>query len=86
LDEPFRDFGGATEVAAFSRRVGGARLALVNGQLGAVWMPGGKPRVVFRFTVSDAKITDIDLTANRESLSRIDLVVVKHEPTRDQGG
>jgi RNA polymerase sigma factor (sigma-70 family) len=77
---------GATEVATFSRRVGGARLALVNGQLGAVWMPGGKPRVVFRFTVSDTKITRIDLTANRESLSRIDLVVVENEPARDQAG
>jgi RNA polymerase sigma-70 factor (ECF subfamily) len=75
---------GATEVAAFSRRAGGARLALVNGQPGAVWMPGGKPRVVLRFAVSDTRITGIDLTANRESLSRIDLVVVEEEPTREQ--
>ena len=75
---------GSTEVASFSRRAGGARLALVNGQPGAVWMPGGKPRVVLRFAVSDTKITGIDLTANRESLSRIDLVVLEKEPTREQ--
>jgi RNA polymerase sigma-70 factor (ECF subfamily) len=75
---------GAGDVATFSRRAGGARLALVNGQPGAVWMPGGKPRVVLRFAVSDTKITGIELTANRESLSRIDLVVVEKEPTREQ--
>jgi RNA polymerase sigma-70 factor (ECF subfamily) len=75
---------GAGDVATFSRRAGGARLALVNGQPGAVWMPGGKPRVVLRFAVSDTKITGIELTANRESLSRIDIVVVEKEPTRVQ--
>jgi RNA polymerase sigma factor (sigma-70 family) len=66
---------GAPDVAAFFRRAGGARPALVNGQPGAVWMPGGQPRVVFRFTISDNKIIGIELAAAPERLSHIDLVV-----------
>jgi hypothetical protein len=66
---------GAADVAAFSRRAGGAQPALVNGQPGAVWMPGGQPRVVFSFTVSDNKIIGIELVAIPERLSHSDLVV-----------
>jgi hypothetical protein len=38
-------------------------------------MPGGQPRVVFSFTISDNKIIGIELAAAPERLSHIDLVV-----------
>jgi RNA polymerase sigma factor (sigma-70 family) len=66
---------GAAHVAAFSRRAGGAQPALVNGHPGAVWMPRGQPRVIFSFTISDDKITGIELAAAPERLSHIDLVI-----------
>lgn len=66
---------GPAAVAAFSRRAGGARPALVNGAAGAVWMEGGRLRVVFTFTMSGDKIIRIDLIAEPERLRQIDLVI-----------
>jgi RNA polymerase sigma-70 factor (ECF subfamily) len=43
---------------------------------GAVWAPGGQPRVVFDFTMSNGKIVAIDLFADPERLRRLDLAVV----------
>jgi RNA polymerase sigma factor (sigma-70 family) len=66
---------GARDVAAFSRRAQGARLALVNGAVGAVWMPDGRPRVVFSFTIGEDKITGIDLIGNPGRIGEIALVI-----------
>jgi RNA polymerase sigma factor (sigma-70 family) len=73
---------GAADVGAFCRRAGGALAALVNGEPGAVWMPGGRPRVVFSFTIgggtiSRGTISGIGLTADRDRLAEIDLVVLE---------
>src|SRR5262249_46602795 len=46
---------------AFKGRAGGAQLALVDGVPGAVWAPGGKPRVVFVFEFRFDRIVAIDL-------------------------
>ncbi len=52
---------GAPAVARqFSGRARAAQLALVNGTVGAVWAPGGRPRVVFSFTITHGKIVEID--------------------------
>src|SRR5436305_834561 len=53
---------GAQQVAGFfSGRARAARLALIDGVAGLVWASGGRPRVVFSFTLSGGKITAIDL-------------------------
>jgi len=39
-------------------------------------MPGGRPRVVFTFTIGGNKITGIGLTAHPEQLTHIDLEVL----------
>jgi hypothetical protein len=68
---------GAKAVAdTFSGRARVARLALVNGAVGAVWAPGGQPRVVFGFTITGGKIVAIDLVADPESLRQLDLKVL----------
>ena len=68
---------GADAVAqTFSGRARAARLALIDGQPGAVWASGGKPRVVFRFSFDDNKITAIELLADSARLDELDLVLL----------
>ena len=43
---------------------------------GAVWAPGGRPRIVFGFTITRGKIVAIDLVADPERLRQLDLVVL----------
>src|SRR2546422_1578943 len=67
---------GATAVAGtFSGRARFAQPALVNGAAGLVWAQGGRPRVVFAFTITRGKIIAIDLVADPERLSQLDPVV-----------
>ena len=67
--------GAAAVAATFAGRARAALPALVNGVAGAVWAPGGRPRIVFDFTMSDGKIVAIELLADPERLRRLDLAV-----------
>jgi RNA polymerase sigma factor (sigma-70 family) len=60
----------------FSGRAVRARPALVDGAAGAVWAPGGRPRVVFGFTIADGRIVAIDLLADPERLDAMRLTVL----------
>ena len=60
----------------FSGRARAAQPALVNGVAGAVWAPGGEPRVVFGFTITHGKIVAIDLLADPERLRELDVAVL----------
>jgi RNA polymerase sigma factor (sigma-70 family) len=63
---------GAEAVAEqFSGRAQAARLALIDGAPGAVWAPGGTPRVVFGFTIRNGRVVEIALVADPERLSRL---------------
>ncbi len=67
---------GARMVAdTFSGRARAARLTLVDGAAGAVWAPGGEPRVAFGFTLRDGRIVGIDLISDPEHLARLDITV-----------
>jgi RNA polymerase sigma factor (sigma-70 family) len=66
---------GAVRVAAFSQYARGARRALLDGAAAAVWMPGGRLRVVWDFTTSGDRITAIHLIADPDRLRQINLVV-----------
>jgi RNA polymerase sigma factor (sigma-70 family) len=68
--------GAAAVAATFSGRARAARPALVDGAAGAVWAPGGQPRVVIGFTVTGGKIVEIDLLADPERLRQLDLAVI----------
>ena len=68
--------GAAAVSAFFSGRARAARLVLINGVTGAVWMQGGRPRVVFSFTLDNGKITAIDLLGDPAVLSQLDLVTL----------
>jgi RNA polymerase sigma factor (sigma-70 family) len=72
-----REVRGAAAVAGtFSGRARFTRPALVNGAAGAVWAPGGRPRVVFGFTITGGKVVGIELLADPERLRELDLVVL----------
>jgi RNA polymerase sigma-70 factor (ECF subfamily) len=66
---------GAEPVAAFLQRARGVRAALLDGAAAAVWMPGGRPRVVLAFTTSGRRITAVDAIADPDRLRQLDLVV-----------
>jgi RNA polymerase sigma-70 factor (ECF subfamily) len=65
---------GADAVATtFSGRAQAARPALIDGAPGVLWSSGGRPRVVFTFTIEDGRITAIDLLADPETLTTLTL-------------
>jgi hypothetical protein len=72
-----REVRGAAAVAGtFSGPARFARPALVNGDVGAVWAPGGRPRLVFGFTITSGKIVEIDIRADPAHLRQLDLAVL----------
>ncbi len=62
----------------FKGRARAAVPALLDGVAGAVWAHGGQPRVVLRFTIARAKIVAIELTADPDRLSQLDVVVLRN--------
>jgi hypothetical protein len=60
----------------FSGRAQAAQHALVNGMAGAVWAPGGTPRVIFGFTIAGGKIVAIEMIADADRLRAINLAII----------
>jgi RNA polymerase sigma factor (sigma-70 family) len=68
---------GAQRVAQqFCGRAQTAQRAVVNGAAGAVWAPGGTPRVVFAFTIVNGKIVGIEMIADPADLAEIGLAIL----------
>ncbi len=76
MQEPIEVRGAPAVADTFSGRARAARPALVNGAVGAVWAPGGRPRVVFDFTVRRGKIAEIHILADSARLRQVDLAVL----------
>ena len=76
LGAPEEILGAQAVADVFVEYAGGVRAALINGLVGAVWAPGGQPRVAYVFTVSDGTITDVDRVANRDRLAELNLVIL----------
>ncbi|MDX6224407.1 MAG: hypothetical protein QOE64_783 [Frankiales bacterium] len=67
-----REVSGAAAVAAtFAGRARAARLALVDGEVAAVWMHQGEARVVFFFTVEDHLVSQIEMVGDRDTLQAL---------------
>jgi RNA polymerase sigma factor (sigma-70 family) len=65
---------GAAEVAeTFSGRAQRAETALLDGEAGLVWAPGGTVRVAFAFTVVDGRITGIEQIADPADLGGMEV-------------
>ena len=71
-----REVRGAAAVAeTFSGRARAAQPAMVDGAPGLVWASGGRPRVVFDFTIADGMIVEIEMVADLERLRQNDLTL-----------
>jgi RNA polymerase sigma-70 factor (ECF subfamily) len=69
---------GASAVAeTFSGRARAAQPATIDGLPGLVWAPGGRPRVVFRFSVEDGRVVEIRLVADPQTVGELDLVLLE---------
>ena len=68
--------GAAAVAGTFSGRAKFAEPALVGGAIGAVWAPGGQPRVVFALTIKDDRIVNIDLVADPEHIGRLNVTTL----------
>ena len=72
---------GSEEVArSFVGRMGGAQPMLINGTIGAVWAPGGQPKVVFNFKVIGDKIVEIELIGDPQRLRTFNLALYAAQP------
>ncbi|MCC3779180.1 RNA polymerase sigma factor SigJ [Streptomyces sp. UNOB3_S3] len=63
----------AGQALLFQRAAGSSRPALVNGAAGIVSIIDGRPTAVLGFTITDGRIVEIDILADPERLSRLDL-------------
>jgi len=71
---------GAEAVAAtYVGRARAARLALIDGRVGAVWAPQGTPRSALRMTVVDDHIVAIDVVAEPSQLSALQIEIVPRD-------
>ena len=65
--------GADAVVQVFGGRAQAARLALVDGLAGAVFAVGGRPQVVFGFTVRHGRVVGIEMLADPETLGTLEL-------------
>jgi RNA polymerase sigma-70 factor (ECF subfamily) len=68
--------GAAVVADTFAGRARAARPALIDGAAGLVWAPSGVPRVVFGFTIAGGRIVAIDVVADPERLSRLQVALL----------
>lgn len=57
----------------FSGRAQAAQLAVVEGNIGLVFAPGGRPMAVFDFVIEDERIVEINLLADPTAIAALDL-------------
>ncbi|GAA1578928.1 sigma-70 family RNA polymerase sigma factor [Kribbella sancticallisti] len=75
---------GAQAVAKlFLGRAQGLELASIDGAPGAVWAPGGKPRVAFVYAIEADRIKTIDLIYDPRRIRQLDIEVLADDTDRD---
>jgi RNA polymerase sigma factor (sigma-70 family) len=68
---------GAEAVATrFAGQAQAAQVALIDGVPGAVWAANGRPVVAFGFTTRNGKVVEIELVAEAERLSRLQIEIL----------
>lgn len=70
---------GRDAVAARFNNSKGARLVHVDGDLGAAWVVNGVARVVFLFQVENARVTSVELIADREVVATMEIRAIGEE-------
>jgi RNA polymerase sigma factor (sigma-70 family) len=65
--------GADAVMRVFAGRAAAARLAEIDGSAGAVWAPGGRPRVAFSFVVRGGRVASIELLADPETVAELEV-------------
>jgi RNA polymerase sigma-70 factor (ECF subfamily) len=68
--------GAAAVAEIFKGRAQAARVATIDGAFGAVYAPGGTPRVAFEFTVADGRIVGISISADPDSVREMEIGIL----------
>jgi RNA polymerase sigma-70 factor (ECF subfamily) len=69
--------GRSAVAETFRGRAQGARLAVINGAVGAVVILGGQLRIALRLTLADdGSITGINAMADPEQLQKLDVLLI----------
>jgi RNA polymerase sigma-70 factor (ECF subfamily) len=68
--------GAAAVAGFFSGRAHAARVALIDGAVGAVVVAGGQTRIAIGFTVAGNRIITIDAIAEPEGLRDLDVAIL----------
>jgi RNA polymerase sigma-70 factor (ECF subfamily) len=76
LGAPTETYGAAAVARAARGRARGARLGLIDGTVGLVYAPGGRPRIAFYFAITDGKIAAINMIADPERVADLDISVI----------
>jgi RNA polymerase sigma-70 factor (ECF subfamily) len=66
----------AEQAVLFSSLARFSRPALVNGTVGLVTAPGGRPFSVLAFTIRDGRIVELDILADPARLAALELKVL----------
>jgi RNA polymerase sigma factor (sigma-70 family) len=67
--------GAAAVANIFKGRAQAAQLALIEGDVGLVFAPGGKPMVVFDIVVESGRIAEISLIADKQSVAALEVKI-----------
>ena len=73
MGAPEETRGSAAVAGTFSGRAEAAQPALVDGAVGVAWAVGGRPKVVWDFTIEDGKVVHIDMLAADDTLDGLEL-------------
>jgi len=65
--------GSAAVAGTFSGRALTAQAAMVDGLPGVVWAPGRRVRVVWRMTFTDARISEVEMLADPDTIAKLEL-------------
>ena len=68
--------GGDRLAQAFRGRTRGAQVALIDGEVGAAWAPGGKAQGLFAFTIVDDVVAAIALVADARRVAALDVALL----------
>jgi RNA polymerase sigma factor (sigma-70 family) len=69
--------GAAAVAGVFSGRAQAAEAALIDGAAGAVWAPGGVPRVAFIFKTAGGKIVEMEIVSEPAEFAELEVVILK---------
>lgn len=68
--------GSEAVAKTFAGRAQAAQPALIDGDVGLVFAPGGNPLAVFDFVIESGRIIEISLVAERSAIATLDLSIL----------